>query len=39
LVRDASWRYAFLNVFGSVLAGFLGILLGVLLVNLIFPRK
>ena len=39
LVRDANWWYAFLNVFGSVAAGFLGVLLGVMLVGLIFPRS
>src|SRR4051812_25034972 len=27
LVRDGSWRYAFFNVAGSVLAGFAGVLL------------
>jgi len=39
LVRDGSWWYALANVFGSVLAGFLGVLLAVLLVGLVFPRK
>jgi fluoride exporter len=39
LVRDGSWWYALANVFGSVLAGFLGVLLGVILVGLVFPRK
>lgn len=39
LVRDGSWWYAFGNVLGSVLAGFVGVLLGVLLVSLVFPRK
>jgi CrcB protein len=39
LVRDGSWWYALANVFGSVTAGFLGVLLGVLLVNLLFPRS
>jgi fluoride exporter len=39
LVRDGSWWYAFGNVVVSVVAGFVGVLLGVLLVNLIFPRQ
>lgn len=39
LVRDGSRWYAFGNVLGSVLAGFVGVLLGVLVVSLVFPRK
>ena len=39
LVRDGSWWYALANVVGSVLAGFLGVLLAVLMVGLVFPRK
>jgi CrcB protein len=39
LVRDGSWWYALSNVLGSVVAGFLGVLLGVMLVSLAFPRK
>jgi CrcB protein len=39
LVRDGSWGLALLNVFGSVLAGFLGVLLGVVLAGLVFPRR
>jgi CrcB protein len=39
LVRDGSWWYALANVFGSCLAGFLAILLAVLLVGLVFPRR
>jgi CrcB protein len=39
LVRDGSWWYALANVLGSVLAGFLGVLLGVILVGLVLPRK
>ena len=39
LVRDGSWWYALGNVFGSVLAGFIGVLLGALLAYLLFPRK
>jgi CrcB protein len=36
LIRDGSWLYAFANVFGSVFAGFLGLLLGVILADLFF---
>ena len=39
LVRDGSWRLAVYNVVGSVVAGFLAVLLGVFLVGLLFPRK
>ncbi len=39
LVRDGSWLYAFGNVFASVMAGFLGVLLGVAFVGLIFSRR
>jgi CrcB protein len=39
LVRDGSWMFALANVFGSVLAGFAGILLAVALVNGIFPKR
>ncbi len=39
LVRDGSWWYALSNIALSVLAGFLGVLLGVMLVGLVFPRK
>lgn len=39
LVRDGSWWYALGNVFGSVVAGFVGVLLGVLVVALVFPRE
>jgi CrcB protein len=39
LVRDGSWGYALANVFGSVLAGFVGVLLAVLLVGFLFPRR
>jgi CrcB protein len=39
LVRDGSWWYALANVVGSVAAGFLGVMLGVFLVGLVFPRK
>lgn len=39
LVRDGSWLYALGNVVGSVVAGFGGVLLGVLLVGLLFTRR
>jgi len=39
LIRDGSWPYALANVFGSVLAGFIGVILGVVLVGLLFPRR
>jgi CrcB protein len=38
LVRDGSWWFALLNIFASVLAGFVAVFLGVKLVALIFPR-
>ncbi len=39
LIRDGSWRFALYNVVGSVLAGFLGVLLAVFLVDIVFPRR
>jgi CrcB protein len=39
LVRDGSWWYALANVFGSVVAGFLGLVLGVALVAVLLPRR
>jgi CrcB protein len=39
LVRDGSWWAALGNVVGSVGAGFLGVLAGVALAGLIFPRR
>jgi CrcB protein len=39
LIRDGSWCYALANVFGSVLAGFLGVVLAVMLVGLVFSRR
>jgi CrcB protein len=39
LVRDGSWWLALANVFGSVIAGFVGVLLGVMLVEALFPRR
>jgi fluoride exporter len=38
LVRDGSWWFALANVGGSVLIGFVGVLLGVLLASRLFPR-
>ena len=38
LVRDGSWWLALANVAGSVVAGFVGVLLGVILVGMLFPR-
>jgi CrcB protein len=39
LIRDGSWWYALANVFASVIAGFIGVLLGVALMNTIFSRR
>ncbi len=39
LVRDGSWPLALANVFGSVLAGFVGVILGVALVNSVLPKR
>lgn len=39
LVRDGSWVHALGNVAGSVVAGFVGVLLGVFLVEWLFPRN
>lgn len=39
LVRDGSWWPALANVFGSVAAGFAGVLLAVALVHLVFPQR
>jgi CrcB protein len=38
LVRDGSWGLALVNVFGSVLAGFVAVLLAVALAHAVFPR-
>ena len=38
LIRDGSWWLALANVLASVVAGFLGILLAVILVGLVFPK-
>jgi CrcB protein len=39
LVRDGSWWPALANVLASVLIGFAGVLLGVMLAGLLFPRQ
>jgi CrcB protein len=39
LIRDGSWGYALANGLGSLLAGLLGVLLAVLVVGLVFPRR
>ena|GEM_PF-45180 len=39
LVRDGSWWYALANAFGSLLAGFVGVLLAVALVGLFFQKR
>jgi CrcB protein len=39
LVREGSWGLALVNVVGSVVAGFLGVLLAVVLVGLVLPKR
>jgi CrcB protein len=39
LASAGSWALALVNVAGSVAAGFVGVLLGVALVNEVFPRR
>lgn len=39
LMRDGSYWYAFANVAGSVVAGFVAVILGVLLASALFIRK
>jgi CrcB protein len=39
LVRDGSWALALANVLASVLIGFAGVLLGVILAEFVFPRR
>jgi CrcB protein len=39
LVRDGSWALALANVLGSVVAGFLGVVLAVALVDAVFPKR
>ena len=39
LVRDGSWRMATLNVVGSVVIGFLGVLVAAMLMGILFPKR
>jgi CrcB protein len=39
LIRDGSWWLALANIVVSVVAGMIGVLLGVLVVGVVFPRK
>ena len=39
LVRDSSWRLAATNVIGSVLAGFLGVIVAVTLADVLLPKQ
>lgn len=39
LVRDGNFTLALLNIVGSVLVGFLGVVLAVVLMGLVFPRR
>jgi CrcB protein len=39
LIRDGSWWLALANIGVSLVAGMVGVLLGVLLVSVVFPRK
>lgn len=39
LIRDGSWQFALVNVLGSVIAGFMGVVLAVAMVNGILPRR
>lgn len=39
LVREGSWGLALANVVGSVVAGFLGVVLAVALVGLLLPKR
>jgi fluoride exporter len=39
LVRDGNFTFALLNIVGSVLVGFLGVILGIAAAGLVFPRR
>jgi CrcB protein len=39
LVRDGNFAFALLNIVGSVLVGFLGVWLAVVLMEAVFPRR
>jgi len=39
LVRDGSWRLVTVNVVGSVVAGFIGVLIAVTLMGVLFPKR
>ena len=39
LVRNGDFAFAVLNVLGSVVVGFLGVILAVVLMGLVFPRR
>ena len=39
LVRDGNFAFALLNIVGSVLVGFMGVVLAVVLMGLVFPRR
>jgi CrcB protein len=39
LIRDGSWWMASANVVGSVLAGFVGLVLAVTLAGILFPKR
>lgn len=39
LVRDGNFAFALLNIVGSVLVGFLGVWLAVVLMEVVFPRR
>ena len=38
LVRDGNFTFALLNIVGSVLVGFLGVILGIAVAGLVYPR-